>query len=126
MKQNNSNNGNQTKISLIYRGLNPRVLWQGLVETHINKLRHLASIVAARITLEREPGSIRAFRVLAVLEVPGPDFHAEASEFRLRAALTKVVSNLRRQMQARKDQQLARRKNKPRLVFADRATLARI
>ena len=62
MKQNNSNNGNQTKISLIYRGLNPRVLWQGLVETHINKLRHLASIVAARITLEREPGSIRAFR----------------------------------------------------------------
>ena len=125
MKQNNSTNGNQTKISLLYRGLNPRALWQSLVEAHINKLQHLASIVAARITLERQPQSDRAFRVMAVLEVPGPDFHAEASEFTLRAALTKVASNLRRQMQARKNQQLARRKNKLRFVFAGRANLAR-
>jgi|ERR1043166_9231413 ribosome-associated translation inhibitor RaiA len=125
MKQNNSNNGNQTKISLLYRGLNPRALWQGLVETHIHKLQQLASIVAARITLERQRQSNPAFRVLAVIEVPGPDFHAEARDFTLRAALTKVAGNLRRQMQSRKNRQLARRKNNLRFMPPGRSSPAR-
>jgi ribosome-associated translation inhibitor RaiA len=125
MKQNNSNNGSQTKISLLYRGVNARALWQGLVETYINKLQDLASIVAARITLERQPESNPMFRVLAILEVPGPDFHAEARDFTLRAALAKVVSNLRRQMQSRKNRQIARRKNKLRFMLPDRPSPAR-
>src|SRR5258708_15685684 len=111
MKLNNGNDGNGLKISLSYRGLNPRAFWRGLVEAHIRKLQDLAAIVSARITLERQRGVKPAFRVFAMLEVPGPDFHAEASDYTLQAALLKVIDNLRRQMQSRKNRQLDRRKN---------------
>ena len=126
MKQNNASDRNKTKINLIYRGLSPRMLWQRLVELQILKLQHFASIASAKITLERQSRSNPVFRVLAVLEVPGPDFHAEASDFTVRAALMKVAGNLRRQMQSRKNRQLARRKNKSRLVFAATSNLSRI
>src|SRR6478609_7078075 len=111
----NQNNGNETNISLFYRGLRPGVFWEQLTAAHIAKLRQLARIAKARITLERQGESKHAFRVLAVLEVPGPDYHAEATDYTLRAALLKVVENLRRQMQARKNRQLLRQKNKTRL-----------
>lgn len=126
MKQNKSTDTNSTKIHLFYRGINPRELWQNLVESQIKKLQHLAAIASARITLERQPLSNPAFRVMAVLEVPGPDFHAEASDFTLRAALSKVVNNLHRQMQSRKNRQLARRKKKWRLAFPGSPTFSRI
>jgi len=111
-----------TNISLLYLGLSPRTFWENLVEAQVRKLRHLASIASARITLERQHQSKPVFRVLAVLEVPGPDFHAEASDYTLRAALLKVVNNLRRQMQSRKNGQLARRKSKERLAAAGTAS----
>src|SRR3954451_9562905 len=118
MKLNNAINGNGTSISLLYRGLNPSVFWRSLVGVHIRQLQHLASIASARICLERQRQAAPAFRVSAVLEVPGPDFHAEASDYTLRAALLKVAKNLRRQIQSRKDRQLNRRKNKaPRAPF---------
>jgi ribosome-associated translation inhibitor RaiA len=122
MKPKNAINGNETNINLCYRGLNPRPLWHSLVEAQIRKLHHLASIALARITLERQRQSKPAFRVSAVLEVPGPDFHAEASDYTLRAALLKVVNNLRRQMQSRKNRQLARLKNKARLAVLGTAS----
>ena len=112
MKTNETMHENGTSISVLYRGLRPRPLWQGLVAAHIRKLQHLASIASARISLERQHESTPAFRVLATLEVPGPDFHAEASDCTLRAALLKATDNLRRQMQSRKERQLNRQKNK--------------
>src|SRR5262245_61758874 len=114
MKTQNENNQHGRNVSLVYRGLNPRGFWQGFVEAQVNKLRGIASIVAARITLERQRQSKPEYRVLAVVEVPGPDFHAEATGYTLTAALLKVSENLRRQMQARKNRLLARRKNKAR------------
>src|SRR5512144_746947 len=110
MNLNNSINGKGTTISLTYRGLNPSAFWRSLVEGHIRKLQPLASIASAKISLERQRQSQHAFRVLAILEVPGPDFHAEASDCTLRAALQKVTDNLRHQMRSRKDRQLNRRK----------------
>src|SRR5436190_23124590 len=104
MKLKNTNNGNKAKISLFYRGLKPRALWESLVSTQIARLKHLAAIASARITLERQTDSKAPFRVHAILEVPGPDYHAEATDYTLRAALLKVAEKLRRQMQARKDQ----------------------
>jgi len=112
MKVTNSSNANGTNICLLYRGLNPRALWQNLVEDHVSKLQHLARIACARIILQRSRQSKPAFHVSATLEVPGPDFHATASDYTLRAAILKVASNLRRQMQSRKARQLARRKSK--------------
>lgn len=111
---------------MLYRGINPRELWRNLIESQIKKLQHLAAIASARFTLERQTQSNPAFRVMAILEVPGPDFHAEASDFTLRAALIKVATNLRRQMQSRKDRQLARRKNKLRLGLAVGSNFSRI
>jgi ribosome-associated translation inhibitor RaiA len=111
MKLKDTNNGNGLNISVSYRGLNPRAIWRGLVEAHIRKLQELAAIVSARITLERQRGVKPAFRVFAMLEVPGPDFHAEARDYTIQAALLKVIDNLRRQMQSRKNRQMDRRKN---------------
>jgi len=53
--------------------------------------------------------------VFATLEVPGPAYHAEARDYTLQAALLKVIDNLRRQMQSRKNRQLERRKNSSKL-----------
>ena len=53
--------------------------------------------------------------MFATLEVPGPDYHAEAWDYTLQAALLKVVENLRRQMRSRKNRQLERRKNSSKL-----------
>ena len=120
MKFKNKINENETNISLFYRGLRPRALWDSLVAAQIGRLQHLASIASARFTLERRPQSGPSFRVLAVLEVPGPDYHAEAADYTLRAALLKVVENLRRQMQSRKNRFLSRRKTKTRLGLMSR------
>jgi len=126
MKTDNENHRSERKVSLVYRGINPRGLWQGLVDAQVSKLRTIASIVAARITLERQRQSKPEFRVMAVVEVPGPDFHAEATGYTLTAALLKVIENLRRQMQARKNRQLARRKNKARFAVLGTPSLSRI
>jgi ribosome-associated translation inhibitor RaiA len=81
----------------------------------MRKLQGLAAILSARITLERQREFTPGFRVFATLEVPGPDYHAEASDYTLQAALLKVVENLKRQMQSRKNRQLERRKNSSKL-----------
>jgi ribosome-associated translation inhibitor RaiA len=82
----------------------------------------LASIASAKFTLEREFHGKPLFRVLATLEVPGPDYHAEATDYTLRAAVLKVIENLRRQMQSRKNRQINRRKTKIRGGLVGRPT----
>jgi ribosome-associated translation inhibitor RaiA len=102
-------------IILRYRGLNARAFWQGLVEAQLKRLQNLAAIASAQVTLEWQYGLKPAFRVLTLLEVPGPDFHAEARDYTLQAALLKVVKNLERQIRVRKNHQSERRTTKARL-----------
>ena len=102
-------------IKLQYRGLNARAFWQGLVEAQLKRLQNLAAIASARVTLEWQHELKPAFRVLALLEVPGPDFHAEARDYTLQAALLKVVNNLERQIRVRKNHQAEKWKTKVRL-----------
>ena len=85
-----------------YRGVTKRSVWQELVENSLGKLQNLAAIATARVTLEWQRGVKPAFRVLTELEVPGPDFHAEASDHTLPAALVKVVKSLEKQIRSRK------------------------
>lgn len=99
-------------IILRYHGLNARAFWQGLVEAQLKRLQDLVAIASARVTLERLHEVKPAFRVLTQLEVPGPDFHAEASDYTLQAALLKVVKELERQIRARKSRQLVKWKTK--------------
>jgi ribosome-associated translation inhibitor RaiA len=90
-------------ILVRYSGLTKRAVWEKLVEVNIRKLQSLAAIATARVTLEWQRGVKPAFRVLTLLEVPGPDFHAEASDHTVQAALLKVVKNLEKQIRLRKN-----------------------
>jgi len=103
----NSPAGSTTNMKIIvrYSGLTKRPMWQQLVETKLKRLQNLARIAKAHVTLEWQHGVKRAFRVLTQLEVPGPDFHAEASDYTLPAAIMKVVKSLERQILARKHRQ---------------------
>ena len=103
-----------------YRGLNARAFWQGLVEAQLKKLQALVAIASARVTLERQHEVKPAFRVLALQEVPGPDFHAEASDYTLEAAWLKVAKSLERQIRARKSRHLDKWKTKVRLGLLPR------
>lgn len=97
-------------IVVRFRGLNARAVWQRLVETKLRSLQSLAAIASARVTVEWDREFKPAFRVVALLEVPGPDFHAEARDHTLQAALLKVVKNLERQIQSRKRRRADKRR----------------
>ena len=102
-------------IIVRYCGLTKRTIWKELVETKLRKLQNLAAIASARVTLEGPHGVRPAFRVLTQLEVPGPDFHAQASDYTLAAALVKVVKNLERQIRSRKNRRANKWKTNVRL-----------
>ncbi len=88
-------------IILRYCGLNARAVWRELVENQLKRLQGLAAIASAQVTLAWERELKPAFRVHAQLEVPGPDYHSEARDHTLRAALQKVVHDLERQIRSR-------------------------
>ena len=110
-----TNSKTPMKIILRYHGLNARAFWRGLVEAQLKRLQDLVAIASAQVTLEWQHEVKPAYRVLALLEVPGPDFHAEARDYTLQAALLKVVRNLERQIRARKSRQADKRKTNVRL-----------
>ncbi|MFO1502018.1 MAG: HPF/RaiA family ribosome-associated protein [Verrucomicrobiota bacterium] len=98
------------KLIVLYRGLNARPVWQMLVETQFRRLQKLAAVLSAKVCLEWQQGIKPAFRVLALLEVPGPDFHIEARDHTLQAALLKAVHGLERQIRARRTRKAGRHK----------------
>jgi|SRR5436190_4205761 len=102
-------------IIVRYCGLTKRATWQELIERKLRKLQNLAAIATARVTLEWQHGLNPAFRVLTRLEVPGPDFHAQASDHTLPAALVKVVKSLEKQIRLRKNRQADKWKTNVRL-----------
>jgi ribosomal subunit interface protein len=89
-------------IIVHYHGPGSRPSWQELTETKLRKLQTLATIGTARVAIDWQRRVKRAFRVMALLEVPGPDLHAEACDYTLQAALAKVVKSLERQIRSRK------------------------
>ncbi len=113
-------------IIVRYCGMAKRAVWQALVETKLRQLPALATIATARVTLEWQRGVKPAFRVLTLLEVPGPDFHAEASDYTLQAALAKVVKNLERQIRSRKNRRADKWKTNLRLGLNPARASARL
>ncbi len=89
------------KTTLQYRSLNADVASAHLVQEHLNHLQSLTDIEAAQVILERQREATPAFRARMVLVVPGPDYHADAVDHTLAAALHKAVENLKRQILAR-------------------------
>jgi ribosome-associated translation inhibitor RaiA len=98
------------KLTLSYRGFKAQPEWQALVEHQLEHLQELAAIASAQVTLEWQREVNPAFKVLAHLEVPGPDFHTEASDHTLQAALLKAVNELDRQIRSRNLNRATRRK----------------
>jgi len=92
------------KTTLRYLGLNATATSPQLVQEHLNRLQSLTAVEAAQIILERLREAKPAFRAHVVLVVAGPDYHAEAVDHTLAAALHKAVANLQRQIQARHNQ----------------------
>ena len=103
------------KIQLRYCGLNARSALRELVEAQLRKLDSLAAIASAQVTLEWRHEARPGFRVLTLLEVPGPDVHAEARDHTLEAALLKVVKDLERQIRSRRRRRAERWKSNLRL-----------
>lgn len=102
-------------IIVRYRGVPKRAIWQELIEAKLRKLQNLAAIARVNVTLQGQLGVRPAFRVLTRLEVPGPDFHAQASDYTLAAALIKVVKHLEKQIRSRKHRRVNKWKTKVRL-----------
>jgi ribosomal subunit interface protein len=96
-------------IVVRYHGPHARS-WQAFAETRLRRLQTLATIQTARVAIEWQRRVKRAFRVMALLEVPGPDFHAEACDYTLQAALAKVAKSLERQIRSRKNRRADKRK----------------
>ncbi|MBE0541814.1 MAG: ribosome-associated translation inhibitor RaiA [Verrucomicrobia bacterium] len=88
-------------LSLQFLGMNAQADWNGLVQEHLSLLQKLTHIESAQVVLQRQREETPPFRAQMVLVVPGPDFHAEAADHTLVAALRKTVENLARQIRAR-------------------------
>jgi ribosome-associated translation inhibitor RaiA len=89
------------KTSLRYLGLNAHANWDRIVQRHLNLLPKLTNIESAHVVLERQREETPPFRAHVVLVVPGPDYHAEAADHTLTAALRKAVANLEVQIRTR-------------------------
>jgi ribosome-associated translation inhibitor RaiA len=99
------------KIILRYRGMNARPVWRELLDAQLSKLTPLAQIASAAVTVKREYQGRPKLRVCTSLEVPGPNFHAEASDHTFPAAARKMVKDLERQIRSRKGHLSAKRKS---------------
>jgi ribosomal subunit interface protein len=89
------------KANLRCLGLAVHATWQDLVMEQLHRLKSLTDIESAEVILQRQRDSTPAFRAHVVLVVPGPDYHADAVDYTLAAALHKAVENLKRQIQMR-------------------------
>src|ERR1017187_9316182 len=99
------------KTTLRCLGLGTPVIWQNLVLEQLHLLKSLTDIESAEVNMEQQRNSSPAYRVRVHLVVPGPDFHAEAMDFTLAAALHKVVENLKRQILARQTRRRVKEKS---------------
>jgi ribosomal subunit interface protein len=106
----NTDNEDRMNIVLRYRGLAPQAVWQESVVAQLKRLQSLAEITSARVILEWQREAKPAFQVHALLEMPGPDFHAAASDHTLQAALSKAVKNLERQIRSRNERRTSKQK----------------
>lgn len=99
------------KTSLRYLGLNAQASWDRLIQEQLKLLQKLTNIESAQVVLERKREDTPAFRAHMVLVVPGPDFHADALDHTVTAALHKVVEDLKRQIRARQTKQRVKGKS---------------
>jgi len=99
------------KTTLRCLGLNAHATWHDRVMEQLHRLKNLTTIESAEVILEQQRDSAPVFRAHVVLVVPGPDYHAEAMDFTVIAALRKAVENLKRQIRTRQTKRQVRGKS---------------
>ncbi len=94
-----------------FRGVNIQPQWERLAERQVENLSELAPISSVQVWVERQRGARPPFRVRVRLRVPGPEFHAQATDQTFQAALLKVIHELRTQILGRKIKRQERQKS---------------
>ncbi len=89
------------KLTLKQLDRRPNPALEQYVSLQLAELEEWIAIDAAHITLLRNP-SHPPFRVIAHLEVPGPDLRADESGYTRMAALGRAFSSLAQQARIRK------------------------
>lgn len=100
------------KTTLRCFGFDAHAAWQDLVMEQLRWLKNLTDIESVEVIMEQRRDSSPAYRARVLLVVPGPDFHAEAKDYTLAAALHKAVEDLARQIRARRTKRVERRKSR--------------
>ena len=101
------------KIQYRLRGLSPRAVTDRPMDQHLEHLHRLIPISSAQVVLEHQRNAAPAFSASVDLAVPGPDIHAAARDHTLEAAVLKVARRLEEQIEARKNRQDLRLKDRP-------------
>jgi ribosome-associated translation inhibitor RaiA len=81
------------------------------VEHQIFSLRPRLQIDEANVRLTHQPGASPAYEVNVHLVTPGPDVFAEGRDHTLRAAVRKVMAQLRNKISERANRRLRRLKS---------------
>jgi len=112
------NSSKSMKIQFHIRGFNVNARMRNYLGEPLKRLQSLIQITNAAVVLEHMWDKAPAFRAFVLLAVPGPDIHAEVREHTLEAAWLKMIAALRKQIERRKAEQLARVKSKrQQLIF---------
>jgi ribosome-associated translation inhibitor RaiA len=90
-------------IQIHIRGLNIGSRMRESLEQELEQLQTSISISAVAGVLEYQRDAAPPFRTFVLLAVPGPDIHAEAWDHTLKAAWRKVLADLRKQIEQRKN-----------------------
>lgn len=88
------------KLTLRHTHHQPSPQFTALIETEIRALEPALRIDEAKVSIERQETS-PPFRISAHLVTPGPDVCADASDHTLRAALRKLIRNIREKISHR-------------------------
>lgn len=88
----------EMKMQIQYRHHQPSDSFADLVEHELHALNACQRIDEARVLIERQPRANPPFRILLHLITSGPGLTEEAHDHTLRAAFTKLILRVRKQI----------------------------
>ena len=100
-------------IQFQIRGMRDGDELRGRVAADLEALGRLMAVDSAQVALHHQPVATPSYQAVATLAVPGPDIHAAARDHTWPAAWQKVAARLREQIEERRSQPTARRKDPP-------------
>jgi ribosome-associated translation inhibitor RaiA len=109
------------KLTLKHQSHQSSPSFAALIKERIGFLAKVLRIDEARTLVERRTESSPPFRLAAQLVTPGPDVFAEAADHTLRAALHKLVKQLKGRIEHRRQKRAKRLRESPLKALSGRA-----